>query len=440
MIGGWRDGYTNPSLRTFDHLQVPKRLLMGPWNHALPDAGVPGPCIDYLDDVVRWCDHWLKGQDNGVMDEPAVQVYMQGYDEPRADRRLTSGYWRAERDLQGVTAETWRLVRGGCLCRETTQIIPGEAVDFDEYEYCATVGTSGGLWSGGVPYGLPSDQRPDEAYSLTYTSAPLEAPAEILGRPRAILHVSSTAPVMCFVARLCDVAPDGTSALICSGVLNGTRRQSLEDPVEMVAGEIYELDIELDATAWRFDPGHRMRLSVASADFPNLWPTPYPGTNRVFLDALHPSRLELPTVVVRPAADGQRFPEDELEPSPAETPQAYTEAPDEPVWQIARDVMNQRTALKTLQRKTLAGSTGTQMTNERKLELWASDRDPADVSAIGRHTRHIVRRDGVTVVDSMCSVRSTADSFHCIIDLSVKVNDLPHYQKRWVESFPRVML
>jgi len=245
---------------------------------------------------------------------------------------------------------------------------------------------------------------------------------------------------MCFVARLCDVAPDGTSALICSGVLNGTRRQSLEDPVEMVAGEIYELDIELDATAWRFDPGHRMRLSVASADFPNLWPTPYPGTNRVFLDALHPSRLELPTVVVRPAADGQRFPEDELEPSPAETPQAYTEAPDEPVWQIARDVMNQRTALKTLQRKTLAGSTGTQMTNERKLELWASDRDPADVSAIGRHTRHIVRRDGVTVVDSMCSVRSTADSFHCIIDLSVKVNDLPHYQKRWVESFPRVML
>jgi putative CocE/NonD family hydrolase len=440
MIGGWRDGYPNPPLRTFNNLSVPKRLLMGPWNHAFPDIALPGPCIDYLDEVVRWCDHWLKGEDNGVMDAPSVQIYMQGYDEPRADRTRTSGYWRAEKDLSATTAQTWWLACEGCLCNDAPAGIAEGEGDFDEHVYDATVGTCGGLWSGGVPFGLPTDQRPDEAYSLTYTSAVLTTPMEILGWPRVELHVSSTAPVMCFVVRLCDVAPDGTSALICTGVLNGTRRQSLEEPVAMVPDTIYKLDIELDATAWRFEPGHRLRLSVAGADFPNLWPTPYAGTNRVFHGVMHPSRLLLPTVEVRATADGERFPPDELDLPPAQEPEPYALAPDEPVWQIVRDVMNQRTALKMLQRKTQNSHAGMEVTNERDLEIWASAREPAEVSARGRHWRRIVRRDGTMIIDSMCSVRSTVDAFHCTIDLSVTVNELPHYQRRWVESFPRQLL
>ena len=172
---------------------------------------------------------------------------------------------------------------------------------FDAFDYRPTVGIAGGLWSGGVPFGLPTDQRQDELHALTYTTGPLAEPLEIAGWPRAVLHVRSTAPVMAFVARLCDVAPDGTSALITTGVLNGTRRASLDRPEPMAPDQIYELDLELDCTAWRFEPGHRIRLAVSSADFPNLWPTPFPGANRVHRGAGTPSRLLLPVVPSRRA-------------------------------------------------------------------------------------------------------------------------------------------
>ncbi len=71
MIGGWRDGYTNPPFRLMESLDAPRKLLMGPWHHAVPDAGIPGPRIDYLKEVVRWLDHWCKNEDNGVMDRRA---------------------------------------------------------------------------------------------------------------------------------------------------------------------------------------------------------------------------------------------------------------------------------------------------------------------------------------------------------------------------------
>ena len=65
MIGGWRDGYPNPPLRLYEALRVPRKVVMGPWNHAVPDAAVPGPRIDYLHEVVRWLDHWCKDGTTG---------------------------------------------------------------------------------------------------------------------------------------------------------------------------------------------------------------------------------------------------------------------------------------------------------------------------------------------------------------------------------------
>lgn len=434
MIGGWRDGYPNPPLRTFENLNVPKRLLMGPWNHTRPDQAIPGPRIDYVAEVVRWCDHWLKGQDNGVMDEPVAQIYMQGYDEPRADRTETSGYWRAEPNLP-KGKQTWRLSAEGGLVEHVDDVTEG----INSYAYDPTIGVCGGLWSGGVPYGLPTDQRPDEIGSVTYTSAPLTDPLEILGRPLAALHVRSTATVMAYVARLSDVAPDGTSALICTGVLNGTRRESLTDPTPLTPGETCELTIELDATGWRFAPGHYIRLSVCSADFPNLWPTPYAGTNDVVISADGASHLTLPTVPVRQAS-GSDMPNDEIKFAPGEEVEPYREAPDEPVWTIVRDVMARRTGLTTLQRSTSRIADDMEVRSERTLEAWVNQDDPADASAKGRHRRDIVRRDGVTVVDSICNLRSTVEALHCTIDLYISVDGLPHAQRRWVESFPRQLL
>ena len=432
MIGGWRDGYPNPPLRTFENLKAPKKVWIGPWNHTKPDLAIPGPRVDYIAEVLKWCDYWLKGEENGVMDEPPVCVYMQGYDRPEPFRLDTTGYWRTEVEFPVPDNSQRRLYLAseGKLIGSRSRSEDG----LETYNYRPTVGIRGGLWSGGVPFGLPGDQRLDEMHSANFTTDILDVPVEILGVPTMVLHVSSTAPTMAFVGRLSDVSPDGSSALVCSGVLNATRRNSLSDPEPLGDGEVYELEIELDCTAWRFEAGHRIRLSISSADFPNLWPTPHRGVNQIFRNKNHPSRLVLPLVPVKDGHDEVTF-----APSGNDV-QPYRLSPDEPVWQIVEDLLGDRIGLKTLTVGTMRVSDHMEVTNVRDLEIWASNEDPSDVSAIGKHLRKIVRTDGETTVDAVCNLRSTKEAFHLTIDLDINVNGIPHHQDRWVKSFPRILL
>ena len=319
LIGGWRDGYCNAPLRTAQHMTAPSKVLIGPWNHSGPDCETPGPSLAREHLTVRWCDYWLKGIDNGIMDEPAVNVYVQTFDVPDASRTHTTGYWRTEPTIPIPGGRTGRLQLGGELTPDNPDMTRG---GYEEYAYRPSVGIASGLWSAGVPFGLPGDQRVDEVYAANYTSAPLDEPLEIIGMGKAVIHVSTTAPVMAFVARLSDVAPDGATAQVSIGVLNGTRRNSLTDPEPMEPGEVYALHVDLDATAWRFQRGHRIRLSISSADFPNLWPTPYNGTNRVYRDAGRESYLELPVVPTRDAPAGE-LPPDEMAYEPSAAPRTY---------------------------------------------------------------------------------------------------------------------
>jgi predicted acyl esterase len=75
-------------------------------------------------------------------------------------------------------------------------------------------------------------------------------------------------------AKLCDVFPDGTSALVARGFLNLTRRRSLTDPEPLALGLVEPVELELDATSWVFPPGHQLRLSLAGSDWPNIVPRP----------------------------------------------------------------------------------------------------------------------------------------------------------------------
>ena len=96
IFGGWQDGWSYSNLRAFEHLACPKKLLIGPWAHILPDVGLPGPRIDHLHEMVRFFDYWLKGVDNGIMAEPPVTIYVQHFDPPYARRMMTRGFWRHE--------------------------------------------------------------------------------------------------------------------------------------------------------------------------------------------------------------------------------------------------------------------------------------------------------------------------------------------------------
>ena len=91
-VGGWTDGYTNAIPRLLAHLTVPRKGLIGPWAHAYPHFALPGPQIGFLQEALRWWDHWLKGIDTGVMDEPMLRAWMT--DSVRA-RALSRGAARA---------------------------------------------------------------------------------------------------------------------------------------------------------------------------------------------------------------------------------------------------------------------------------------------------------------------------------------------------------
>ena len=178
----------------------------------------------------------------------------------------------------------------------------------------------------------------------------------------------------------------------------------------MEPGEVYELHVDLDATAWRFEPGHRIRLSISSADFPNLWPTPYNGTNRVHRDAGRESYLELPVVPTRDAPAGE-LPPDEMAYEPSAAPRTYPEAsPREIPWEITQDMMRDRTGLRLHLVGESRASADMTVKMESRLEVWANNRNPADTTAIGQHFRTITRTDSVINVDTSANVRSTQDA------------------------------
>ncbi len=427
MIGGWRDGYPNSPLRLYEMLQVPRKVLIGPWNHAMPDTAIPGPRIDYLYEVVRWLDYWCKGKDTGIMDEPPVVVYMQHYQPPMIDRLDTKGQWRAEMDWPPADAGEKIVYLGKNHVLEDNVKTTGH----DVFEYNPTVGVASGLFSGGMSFDLPGDQRTDESFSQVYTTSPLVEDVYILGWPHAVLYVSSSARVIGFGVSLNDVAPDGVSHLVAKGVLNATRRESFIDPKPLTPGEVYELNIQIDCTAWKFAKGHRIRLGIASADWPNLWPTPELATNHVFWGTKKPSRLILPTVPAQGTTKSPTF-----HPSKAR----LSDAVYPPNWQITRDAMTGQTTVSLCVDSSFRVDNSTVIERQSSGRYQVNPSDPAHASARGQHINRIVHSNNLIEGRANIAIQATATHFQIIIGLEIRINDAPYFTKHWTESVPRQLL
>lgn len=430
MIGGWRDGYTNPPLRLFEALQVPAKVLMGPWNHAMPDSAIPGPRIEHLHEVVRWLDHWCKGRQTGIMEEPPIVVYEQCYQPPVVDRLETRGRWRAE------TAWPPPSAAERVFFLDESRLTPTEPdrEAEDGYAYNPAVGTAGGLYSSGIQFGLPGDQRPDEALSLVYTSEPLQASLAVLGRPRVVLHAASTAQVMGFCVCLAEVGPDGQSHLVAKGMLNATRRNSMAHPEPMAPGQVYELIIDIDCTAWRFSPGNRIRLAVSSADWPNVWPTPQSGFNRILRGPAHPSRLILPTVSEAGSAQPPRF-----QPSPVAR-RRHSDASQPPTWSVSEDVLTGRKQVRLQLESRSRIDAHTVIEREASGRFDLDPADPGRACAAGRHLLRVVEFGQVVEGCSQVTITGGDGCFQIAVGLTVHVNGTLHFQKRWYRSIPRLLL
>lgn len=430
MIGGWRDGYPNSPLRLYEALDVPRKVLIGPWNHAVPDIAVPGPRIDHLHEVVRWLNYWCKGVDNGVMDEPPVVYFMQRHERPDADRLEAAGDWRAETawPAPGASEIIFHLDEDYRLNEK-----PG-ADGNDLLEYDARVGVMAGLWSGGLQFGQSGDQRIDEALSLVYTSKPLDTPLSMLGQAVVTLHFTTTASVLGFSVALADVAPDGSSHLVAKGMLNATRRFSLTDPEPLLPGEQCEIEIEIDCTAWHFLQGHRIRLAIANADWPNVWPTPEPATSHVHHGVTLPSRLTIPLVPDQGSAQPPVFQHSPIE------PQRHGARDTPPTWEVVHDALSRRARVRF--REHTRSQINASMVVLRDYELLSQvDADaPAQATAYGRHSSTIRRPGSETTAISTVLIRGAATHFHITIDLEVLVNDIQYHTHQWESRVPRNLL
>lgn len=429
VIGGWYDQYPDSLMRIVQHLKAPLKAIIGPWAHSFPHDGYPRPLIEWRHEAVRWFDHWLKGRDSGIMDEPRLAVFVRDWHPP--DPRLA--------EIPGK----WRFEEGWPLARAREQILyprpdhslgasaPAEATH--ALRYVATVGVENGLWSGEVV----GDQRPIDAYSLVYDTQPLEDDLEILGMPRVMLKASADAPLARWFVRLSDVAPDGTVTQTSWAGFNGAHRRSAENPEPLEAGRVYPLEIELRFTSWTFPKGHRIRLAVNNAQWPMIWPTPHPMTTTLRLGGTDPTRVALPVVPYeeRPVA---RFlpPAEDRQPEGYRTVSEGTSSGYSEVTAVERDVPNAATRVVANNASRNEFPWGSIRADD-EIVYRAQDEHPEAASVASEMTR-VVQIDGRTLEwQGVLDFRSDRDNFYYTYTRRLLEGERLVREKTWKETIPR---
>jgi uncharacterized protein len=283
-VGGWADGYSNAVFRLLEDLQSPRLGIVGPWGHKWPHLGTPGPAIGFLTEMLRWWDYWLKDIDTAIMQEPRLRAYVQDWIAPASHYDSRPGRWVGEPAWPSPTIEHRRLH----LNSDGLHAVAGGQIPMT-VRSPQTTGAAGGEWCpyslGGVGPELPTDQRPDDVYSLLFDGTTLETPLEILGAPALEITLSADRPVAQLIARLNDVAPDGQVSRVTYGVLNLTHRTSHANPEPLEPGRVYTVRIPLNDIGHCYAAGHRIRVALSTSYWPIVWPSPQTAVLTIYSGA-----------------------------------------------------------------------------------------------------------------------------------------------------------
>jgi uncharacterized protein len=319
-VGGWYDIFDHGNISNFEYLQNQgakgargnQKLLMGPFGHGALSGNLEYPGFDRLnlagDQEIRWFDYWLKGVDNGIMDEPPVSYYMMAAAEKGAlspkSRMLTSANWPpANREVRYYLTPD-KVLTGKAPGGDGVKV----SYRFDPANPVPTVGGANLTFERG-----PMDQRaiPARQDYLRFQTPTLDKDLTIAGPVKVELYGATDGPDTDFMAKLVDVYPDGYEALVLDAPVRARYRGGrMPDDVKMMTpGAPEELDIDLWSTAITFEKGHRIALHITSSNSPRFEVNPNTGeppgehkqaprvaTNTVYMDASHPSALVLPVV------------------------------------------------------------------------------------------------------------------------------------------------
>ncbi|MFI5453919.1 MAG: CocE/NonD family hydrolase [Isosphaerales bacterium] len=348
-ITGWYDSWARQVSMNFEALaqakKSPQRLVIGPWVHGGQNANVAGEVeftreagIDLLAFRLRWYDRWLRGDKNGVDDDPPVLLYIMGTGDDRrspAGRLRHGGSWRAEHEWPLLRARPTSLFLNpdGTLSSSPSPLPSSfTTFTFDPHHPVPTVGgnissNQGLMTSGGYDQRsrddthaaldrLPLSERRDV---LVFRTAPVQADLEVTGTTLVKLWVASTAPDTDFTAKLIDEVPPnpdyplGVDLNLGDSILRVRYREGLDHQAHpLKPGEVVPITITLYPNANVFKKGHRIRVDVSSSNYPRFDVNPNTGDplgeyrrmvsadNTVFHDATHPSQVILPVIPLSP--------------------------------------------------------------------------------------------------------------------------------------------
>jgi putative CocE/NonD family hydrolase len=345
LIGGWYDLFQRGELlnyagfqNAFDNRPVlapmlpsqpvtPRyQLIQGPWYHVTAGVGLSYHGLDMNGVELAWFDHWLKGVDTGITDTTT----------PLHLEDLASGSYAdvSRYPLDEAKPTTYFLQPGSSLSIATPP--PGSSPDplvFDGGQIPCTSSTE--EWAAGLGplalsyFGLQdpctqsvnlSQQGPG---TQSYTTAPFTTPTTLAGPIGATLYATSTTSDTEWVVQLSDVAPNGNATALTSGLLEGDQRaldpsmtwyapdgkpllpyhpytKVSETPV--VPGQDTRYDVEVFPTFDTLAPGHSLRVTIATSDFPHVLPSATQaagllgGVYELQHSAAYPSSVELPLV------------------------------------------------------------------------------------------------------------------------------------------------
>ncbi len=317
-VGGWYDIFTQGTIDSFVGLQSDggkgargtQKLIMGPWTHGVGKRRQGQ--LEYPENSVfdlgtyeqRWFKHWLKGEDSGIMDEPAVNYYAMGdVDDPSAP----GNEWRTAESWPPESAVTPYYLRAdGLLSTAKAGTELPDAFRFDPGDPVPTEGGQNLL----IPSG-PMDQRAlaERDDVLKYVTDVLAQPVEVTGHIYAELWASSNVRDTDWTMKLVDIYPDGREMLVTDGIIRSRFRNTFREPMLMQPGAIYQFRVDLWSTSLVFNKGHRIGIHVSSSNSPRFQVNPNNGepqgsgtgqliaTNTVYHDKDHPSHILLPVVV-----------------------------------------------------------------------------------------------------------------------------------------------
>lgn len=431
-VGGWADGFTDAVFRLLEHLNVPRLGLIGPWGHKYPHLGVPGPAIGFLQEAVRWWDHWLKGRDTGIMREPMLRAWMQHYAPPNHSYEERPGHWIGEPSWPARGIEKRRLA----LAPDRLSLTPGETRRgaVQTVRSPLSVGMFAGKWcSYTAAPDLPGDQREEDGGSLVYQSRPLAEPLAILGRPSVELKVSADKPLAMVAVRLSDVAPDGRATRVTYGVLNLAHRNGDENPEPLEPHREYRVEVPLNGIGHVFPAGHHLRVSISTSYWPLVWPMPQAATLSIDTRG---SALRLP---VRPPREEDAHLAGFAPPEGAPPLDVKRLQPGEHNWRLIRDLARNESTLEVINDEPdyCIIETGTEVSRCTWESYTFRDDDFESPRGETRTERMFRRGDWNVRITTRTVLTCSENAFHIHAQLDAFEDDQRVYADNWDRTIPR---